>query len=220
MIRGDRLAEWWEQRKPRERLLLIAVVALAVPLAAYTLLLKPVRIQIADSTQRLAGARSELAKLQQLVEQRDRTGSDQLRARQADLETRLTLAESQIHRAQIDLVTPQDMAPQLSAILQKFPQLRVVGIVSESPVPVDRATDPNGRAAPGNEVSGSMLYEHGLELTVEGKYLDLLAYLEQLEHTPHKIYWRDLDLKVNTQGVPLTRIRFFTLSRGPTWLAL
>jgi MSHA biogenesis protein MshJ len=219
MIRADQLAEWWERRKPRERLLLIAVVALTVPLAGYGLLLKPVRIQIADSTQRLAGARSELAKLQQLVEQRDRTGSDQLRARQADLEARLTLAESQIHRAQIDLLTPQDMAPQLSAILQKFPQLRVVGIESESPVPVDRATDRNGKA-PGTEPSGSMLYEHGLELTVEGKYLDLLAYLEQLEHTPHKIYWRDLNLKVNAQGVPLTRVRFFTLSRGPTWLAL
>jgi len=183
-------------------------------------LLKPVRIQIAASTQRLERARSELAKLQQLVEERDRAGSDQLRARQGDLEARRAVAESQIHRAQIDLVTPQDMAPQLSAILQKFPQLRVVGIVSESPVPVDRAMDPNSKAAPGNEPNGSMLYEHGLEVTVEGKYLDLIAYLEQLEHTPHQIYWRDLDLKVNAQGVPLTRIRFFTLSRGPTWLAL
>jgi len=220
MIGADRLAPWWEQRKPRERLLLIATVALTVPLAGYALLLKPVRTQIADSTRRLEGARSELAKLQQLVEERDRAGSDQLRARQADLQARSTLAESQIHRAQIDLVTPQDMAPQLSAILQKFPQLRVVGIVSESPVPVDRAADANGKAASGSEASGSMLYEHGLELTVEGKYLDLIAYLEQLEHTPHKIYWRDLDLKVNAQGVPSTRIRFFTLSRGPTWLAL
>lgn len=220
MIRADQLAQWWERRKPRERLLLIAAVALTVPVAGYALLFKPVRIQIADSTQRLTGARSELAKLQQLVEQRDRAGSDQLRTRQADLDARLALAESQIQRAQIDLVTPQDMAPQLSAILQKFPQLRVIGIVTDPPVPVDQSTDQSGKAGPGNQASGSMLYEHGLELTVEGKYLDLLAYLEQLEHTPHKIYWRDLDLKVNAQGVPLTRIRFFTLSRGPTWLAL
>ena len=220
MIAADQLAQWWQRRKPRERFLLIAVVVLTVPLAGYVLALKPVQVQVASSNQKLDGARSELAKLQQLVEQRDRAGSEQLSARQADLEARLTLAESQIRRAQIDLVTPQDMAPELSAILQKFPQLRVVGMVSESPVPVDRAADQEGKTVVGAEPSGSMLYEHGLELTVEGKYLDLLAYLEQLEHTPHKIYWRDLDLKVNAQGVPLTRIRFFTLSRGPTWLAL
>ncbi|HEX4597042.1 MAG TPA: type II secretion system protein GspM [Burkholderiaceae bacterium] len=219
MSAATQLTEWWDRRKPRERFLAVAAAALAVLGGGYVLLLKPVRIQTAAAAQQLASARSELTQLQQVVEQRDRAGSDQLRAREADLQRRLALADSQIRRAQIDLVGPQDMARQLSAILQRFPQLRVVGIVTESPVPVDQTTV--GRLAAGVAAfSNSMLYEHGLELTVEGKYLDLVAYLEQLEHAPHKIYWRELDLKVNPQGVPLTRIRFFTLSQGPTWLAL
>jgi MSHA biogenesis protein MshJ len=213
------LTEWWDHRKPRERFLAIAAVALAALGSGYALLLKPVRIQIAATNQQLASARSELTRLQQMVEQRDRADSDQLHARQTDLERRLIRAESEIHRAQIDLVGPQEMARQLSAILQKFPQLRVVGIVTEAPVAVDQTMEGGGKLATA-AASGSMLYEHGLELTVEGRYLDLLAYLDQLEHAPHKIYWRDLDLKVNPQGVPLTRIRFFTLSQGPTWLSL
>jgi MSHA biogenesis protein MshJ len=217
MSAAIQLAEWWDRRKPRERFLAVAAAALALLGGGYILLLKPVRIQTAGASQQLASARSELTRLQQLVEQRDRAGSDQLRAREADLERRLALSQSEIHRAQIDLVAPQDMARQLSAILQKFPQLRVVGIVTESPVPVDQTL---GARVANAFASGSMLYEHGLELTVEGKYLDLVAYLDQLEHAPHKIYWRELDLKVNPQGVPLTRIRFFTLSQGPTWLAL
>jgi MSHA biogenesis protein MshJ len=214
------LTEWWDKRKPRERFLVIAVVALAALCIGYVLLLKPVQLQITDANRRLAAARSEMTELQQLVEQRDRAGSDQLRAREANLEARLTVAESEIHRAQIDLVLPQDMGRQLSAILQKFPQLRVVGIVTQAPVPVDQPSAGNARASAGAAASGSMLYEHELELTVEGKYLDLVDYLDQLEHAPHKIYWRDLDLKVGPQGVPQTRIRFFTLSRGPTWLSL
>jgi MSHA biogenesis protein MshJ len=214
----NQLTDWWDKRKARERFLAIAAAALAVLCAGYVLLLKPLQVQIADANRRLATARSEMAELQQLVEQRDRVGSDQLRAREANLEARLTVAESEIHRAQIDLVVPQDMARQLSAILQKFPQLRVVGIVTDQPVPVDQAT--GAKASANAAANGAMLYEHGLELTVEGKYLDLVAYLDQLEHAPHKIYWRDLDLKVTPQGVPLTRIRFFTLSRGPTWLSL
>jgi MSHA biogenesis protein MshJ len=219
-MRADRLNDWWDRRKPRERLLVIAVGMLAALLTADTVLLRPVRIQIADSNKRLAGARSELAKLQQSVEEHDRASSEHLRAREADLRARLTAAESDIRRAQIELVAPQDMARQLSAILDRFPELRVVGMVSEPPVPVDESTDGGGRASANPETRRTMLYEHGLELTVEGHYLDLIAYLQQLERTPYRIYWRELDLKVNPQGVPVTKVRFFTLSRGPAWLTL
>jgi len=216
----DRLIVWWDRRKPRERLALIAVAAVTLMLAADTLVLKPVRIQIADSRLHLTTARSELAKLQQLVEDRERHGSEQLRAREADLEGRLSAAESEIHRAQIDLISPQDMAPQLSAILGKFPQLRVLGMASQAPVPVDEYGDKGAKEPVNAEARRSLLYEHGLELTLEGRYVDLIAYLELLERTPHKVYWRELDLKVNGQGIPVTKIRFFTLSRGPAWLTL
>jgi MSHA biogenesis protein MshJ len=217
---ADRLNEWWDRRKPRERLLVIGLTTLSALLSLDALLLKPMRIQLADSNKRLAGARSELDKLHQLVEQRDRTGSDRLRQREADLQARLSAAESEIRRAQIDLVAPQDMARQLTAILHQFPQLRVVGMASEPPLPVDEGADQSGKVPVNAEARRSMLYEHGLELTVEGRYLDLIAYLQQLEHTPYKIYWRDLELKVNSQGVPVTKVRFFTLSRGPAWLTL
>ena len=220
MMTAGRLNEWWDQRKPRERLLVIAVALLAMLLTADTLLLKPVRIRIADSNKRLASARDELAKLQQSDEERDRAGSDRLRTREADLQARLSAAESEVRRAQIELVAPQDMARQLAAILGKFPELRVVGMVSEAPVPVDENADKGSQGAANPEARRTMLYEHGLELTVEGRYLDLIGYLQQLERTPYKIYWRELDLKVNPQGVPVTKVRFFTLSRGPAWLTL
>ena len=220
MIKADQVSEWWERRKPREQLLVIAVAALTLLFAADALLLRPLRIQIADSSKRLAGTRSELAALQQQVEERDRAGSEQLRAREADLKARLAAAESDVRRAQIDLVAPQNMARQLAAILQRFPELRVVGMQSESPMPFDDRADGSGKEPVNAEARASMLYEHGLELTVEGRYLDLIAYLQQLERTPYKIYWRDLDLKVNAQGVPVTKVRFFTLSKGPKWLTL
>ncbi len=219
-MNSENLKFWWEQRKPRERWFVIAAAALLLLMGGDTLLLKPMRIQLADAKLHLASARAELTKLEQLVEERDRVGSEHLRAREADLEARLSAAESEIHRAQIDLVTPQDMARQLSAILRQFPELRVVGMVSEPPALVDESADKGGKAQAGAEARASMLYQHGLELTIEGHYLDLVNYLDQLEHTPYKIYWRELDLKVNAQGTPVTKIRFFTLSRGPAWLAL
>jgi MSHA biogenesis protein MshJ len=219
-MRLGHLTAWWDRRKPREQLLLIAVAVAALLLTGDSLLLKPVRIQIADSKLHLAAARSELANLQQQVEERERAGSEQLRARQIDLQSRLSAAEAAIHRAQIELVSPQEMARQLSAILQKFPELRVLGMASEPLVPVDENADKSGKVPANAEARRSMLFEHGLELTVEGRYLDLIGYLEMLERAPYKIYWRELDMKVDAHDVPVTKIRFFTLSRGPAWLTL
>ena len=222
MTAAERINDWWGRRKQRERLLIIGVVVLTSVLVGDTLALKPMRIQIADASKHLAGARSELTKLQQLVDERDRAGSERLRAREADLKARLSAAEETIRRAQIELVAPQEMARQLSAILERFSALRVVGLVTDAPVPVDESSEKGAKApVPVNaEERRSLLYEHGLELTVEGHYLDLIAYLQLLERTPYKIYWRELDMKVNDQGVPVTRIHFFTLSKGPTWLTL
>jgi len=218
-MKADRLIDWWSRRQPRERAMLVLGCALVLGLTVDTLLLKPLRTQTAAVKRQLTSARSELATLQKAVEERDRAGSEQLQAREADLEARLTTAESEIHRAQVDLVAPEEMAHQLSAILERFPQLRVVGMVSQAPAPVDDGAGKDGKPVTA-EAQRAMLFEHGLELTVEGRYLDLIAYLQQLEHAPHRIYWRELEMKVNPQGVPVTRIRFFTLSRGPAWLSL
>jgi MSHA biogenesis protein MshJ len=73
-------------------------------------------------------------------------------------------------------------------------------------------------AASANSAAG--LYQHGLELRVEGRYLDVLGWLDALEKTPYRIYWRELDLQVGAEGRPVTRIAFFTLSREATWLRL
>jgi MSHA biogenesis protein MshJ len=219
-MNADLLRLWWKRRKPRERLLVLAVAVLTLLATGDSMVLKPVRIQAADAKQRLEVARAELDKLERMVEERDRLGSETFRTRQADLKARLSTAESEIHRAQIELVSPKEMDRQLSAILHKFPELRVVAMASDPPALVDESPDKSGKVPVNAEARRSMLYQHGLELTIEGRYLDLINYLQQLESAPYKIYWRELDLKAGPQGTLVTKIRFFTLSRGPTWLTL
>jgi hypothetical protein len=58
-------------------------------------------------------------------------------------------------------------------------------------------------------------------VTVEARYLDLIRYLDALEHAPHRIYWHTLTLSVDPgTGQTQTRIAFYTLSREATWLSL
>ena len=216
----DRLKAFWQQRAPRERLLAMAAAMAALLFAVDTLAFRPVRTQIAAEKRRLSMARADLDSLQRLLEQRDRIGNRQLQARRADLDERLSSAQGRIEAAQLVLVDPEQMARQLSAILKRYPKLRVIGMTTGAAVPVDQNGEKTRGAPPNAEARRAMLYQHGLELTVEGGYLDLIAYLQELQGAPYRIYWQQLELKADSKDAPITRIRCFTLSRGPTWLSL
>lgn len=216
----EALRNWWKGRAARERALAVFSAALLAAIAADTLLLQPVRVKTAANRAQLVAARNQLEKLQHIVEERERVGSENLRNRQAELAARRAAAEAEIKRAQIELISPQDMERQLSAILSRFPELKVTGMVTDAPSLLDDSANGDAKAAESAESRRALLYRHGLELTIQGRFPDVVAYLEQLEHAPYRIYWRELDLKVDPKGNPVTRIRFFTLSRGPEWLTL
>jgi MSHA biogenesis protein MshJ len=216
----ETLRNWWKRRQPRERAMALFSAALLLAMGFDSLLLQPVRLKVAANRAQLAAARSQLDKLQHIVEERERVGSENLRSRQAELATRRAAAEAEIKRAQIELISPQDMERQLSAILRRFPELKVVGMATDAPSLLDETGNGEAKPAENAESRRSLLYRHGLELTIQGRFLDVISYLEQLEHAPYRIYWKELDLKVDPKGNPVTRIRFFTLSRGPEWLTL
>jgi MSHA biogenesis protein MshJ len=71
-----------------------------------------------------------------------------------------------------------------------------------------------------NAAGNAAIFQHGLEVQIEGPYLDLLGYLDALERAPYRLYWRELEIKVGTTGMPVTRLVFFTLSRESAWLRL
>jgi MSHA biogenesis protein MshJ len=58
-----------------------------------------------------------------------------------------------------------------------------------------------------------------LELTVSGAYLDILAYLQDLERLPTQLYWGDLGL--DSQYPTMTvRIVVYTMSLDRAWLSV
>jgi MSHA biogenesis protein MshJ len=201
-----KLAAWWRARTRRERVLgavaAFALVAAAVELAA----LAPQRAEKARLQRDILASRMQLDRMRGTAAELGAQHAPAA-AREA-LAARRARAQAAIERTQAGLVAPQDMALQLQAILARHPQLRVTGMQSAPPKSIEAAAG----AAP-------TLYEHGLRIDVEGRYLDLLAYLEALERAPHRIYWRSLDMKADT-GVPVTRIELFTLAKEPVWLRL
>jgi MSHA biogenesis protein MshJ len=208
-----RARRWWSQRKPRERLLAVGVLLAALVVIADTSTFAPQRARAAAASKALQTARAQLAELQKLAAQHEQQGDAATRERLTALQTRRAGAEKVIRDAQVDLIPPQQMVQQLANILARHPRLHVVAANSLPPAAVGEA----GGARTG---AVGVLYQHGMELQVEGRYMDLLAYLEALEAAPQRIYWRELELKVGANGVPLTRVGLYTLSKEPAWLRI
>lgn len=208
---SSRVRAWWSQRKPRERALALGVLLALGAVAADAWTFAPQRARSAAAAKALQSAQSQLAELQKLAAQHEQQGDAATRERLAALQARRAAADRVIRDAQIDLIAPQQMAQQLANILARHPRLAVVEARSLPPAPVGDA---------GANSAGGVLYQHGMEVQVEGRYLDLLAYIEALESAPQRIYWRELELKVGANGVPLTRLALFTLSKEAAWLRI
>ena len=214
-----RLASWWRRRKPRERLLVLAAALMGIGAIADRVTLAPLRAQTLRVQAELTSARAELDQLHGAIESGANSAGAAGQARKNALDARRQAVEATLRAAEADLISPEQMPRQLAAMLDKFPQMNVVAMNTLPPVLVGAGGATATNAAPGKPAIG--LYQHGLQITVEGRYLDLIGYLQALEHAPYRVYWRALSLNVEpTRGIPVTKIELFTLSQDPAWLAL
>ncbi len=212
------LLRLWNRRAPRERVFVILALLAALGVALDTAAIAPLRVARASAQKEALTLRGQVAEIQAQVMEQSREGDAQFAERSAALKARREHAERVIREAQIDLISPQDMREQLAAILVRFPALKVLSVVSLPPAPLGDAVGATSATAGAAVAPG--VYQHGLEVKVEGRYFDLIAYLEALEKTPRRVYWRELELAVNEQGIPVTRIALFTLSKEAVWMRI
>ena len=82
------------------------------------------------------------------------------------------------------------------------------------------AAGPAGSAPAAVPKAAPLLYRHGVELVLQGSYLDMVAYMEALEAMPSQLFWGKATL--NAEDYPRTRLALtlYTLSLDPKWMAL
>jgi MSHA biogenesis protein MshJ len=84
--------------------------------------------------------------------------------------------------------------------------------------PAPAATAAPAALPPGD---GAPLYRHGVEITVEGNYGDLMGYLSALESLPGpRLLWGGIKLKVEKHPTVQLSLTVYTLSLDRAWLEL
>jgi MSHA biogenesis protein MshJ len=63
-------------------------------------------------------------------------------------------------------------------------------------------------------------YVHPVELVIEGRYLDILAYLHALEALEWRFYWKLLELETVRHPTNRVRIEINTLSMDKDWIGV
>jgi len=76
------------------------------------------------------------------------------------------------------------------------------------------------KAAAAEEKNPNEIYRHGVEVTMRGSYLDLLAYLMQIESLPVRMFWDRVNLSVTTYPTVTMRLVVYTISLDKVWLTV
>lgn len=222
-------AERIDARGLRERLLIFAMAALAVVMLVTALALDPLQArrkallqQTAEQQARVAAAQSQI---RTLVAAHSADPDAANRSRLAELDMRVAQADARLASLQKGMVSSGRMTEVLRDILSRN---RGVKLVSLRTLPVttlaDEAAKPGATPAPAKEGAPldpkAAIYKHGVEVTVEGSYADLLAYVTELEAMQWQVFWGGAALSVQTYPVSRLTLTLYTMSLEKTWLSV
>ncbi len=139
-----------------------------------------------------------------------------LKLREAALQTALASTDAELNEAQSGMIAPKEMMAVLADVLGRQKGLTLVLLRN---LPVEPLLPPLAPSEAGSASAAMGPYLHPAEIVLRGNYLDVLAYLRELESRPWGIQWRRFDFTTSAEG-PQYRIEFTTLSMQSNWLGV
>jgi MSHA biogenesis protein MshJ len=182
---------------------------------------KVMATRIADQKNQIAAAVAQKAELERALKQ-DPDGA--VRERIADKRRQIAEIDTQLAGLQRTLVPPQTMGVVLEELVGQDQRVRIVELHNLAPAPLvekeGQAPAPAGSpTVAAASAGGRHVYKHGVQVVVEGSYLDLLAYVARLEKQPWQVYW---GRTVMSADYPKVRVELtlYTLSLDKAWLVV
>jgi MSHA biogenesis protein MshJ len=222
----------FDSRVPRERMLMFFVAMALVGYVADALWVTPAYKQWAQARTRHDTASAGLQRLHDDVARQGAESRAQEQQQKRDLDQlreRVQRTDAELHQVGSSLIPAADMLPVLERMLAQVGGLRLRAMQSlgrtelvGTALPAATAASAAGAtsALSAKLDAGPVLYRHGFELTLEGSYADLLAYLQALEAMPQHVLWGGVQFKVEQYPRALLTLRLYTLSLDRSWLEI
>ncbi|MYM32426.1 hypothetical protein GTP58_29245 [Duganella sp. CY15W] len=232
----------------RERAMVFLAVVASVLFLIYTVSVEPMLnrqklllMQIKQQQNQIAGIDMEISLLAQgFVPDPDAA----TRAKLASVQREIDTSSAGLMAVQKGLVAPEKIAPLLEHLLHGNGKLKLMSMktlpvtglneailpepakaASTPPAAVTAAAlvaaaTPGAPAAPAAVKPRELLYRHGVEIVLQGSYLDMVTYMEALESLPVQLFWGKA--RLDAQQYPNSRLTLtlYTLSLDQKWMKL
>ncbi|GAB3544548.1 hypothetical protein GCM10027343_19850 [Noviherbaspirillum agri] len=211
----------------RERVIIFGMAALIVIVLVNVAILDPQTAKQKQLSESIKQDQAKIAALHAEMQQMARAQSidpDQdNKTRLQQLQQQAQQIRSKVEGMQSGFISPEKMSLLLEDILRQNAQLRLLSLKK---LPPSRLNEPamaaksTAAATAGSAAQDGLVavYRHGVEIVVEGGYLDLLSYLSQLEAMPWQLFWGGTKLEVTEYPKATLTLTLFTLSLDKQWL--
>lgn len=120
--------------------------------------------------------------------------------------------DAQVKDVHKGLVSPERMAGVLEDMLTRNRRVQLIALKT---LPIRTLT---GGEPAADDRSG--VYRHGVELSLEGGYLDLLDYVARLERLPWQMFWASADMDASRYPKVRFTVVVYTLSLDKKWMVI
>ena len=146
----------------------------------------------------------------------------------AELNREAAALAGSLRTMQHGLVAPEKMGQLLQQLLRSNGKLKLVSLRTlpvsgmgsgAGEAKADAAAVAAGAAKPA-PAQRELLYRHGVEVVLQGGYLDMLDYMEALESSPQQLFWGRAQLDARNYPASTLTLTLYTLGLDEKWMTL
>jgi MSHA biogenesis protein MshJ len=228
----QRYVEKMDGASLRERAMVFAASATVLIAVLNALLIEPQLTKQRRLSTEVAARQGEMRsmqeKLQALALARQADPDRDIRRQLDALKLKVSETEAKLLEEQRKFAPPEQVGVLLGEMLSRNRKLQLVDLRSlpvasfaGNAAEADKAAAQKpAPAKPAAPAGAGQIYRHGVEITVSGSYLDLLAYLKDLEKLPNQLYWGKLELNAATYPQVTMKLSVYTLSLNLAWMVV
>ena len=194
----------------RERWLVLLAGTALLLMPTYSLLLEPAWLAYQSQVARGQELATTIAQLQLENQGRQQAllldPNQPVREQQQQLTQQLVQLDAQLKDQTLDLIPAERMPGLLEQMLASSGRLRLISLTSLPPKPL--LDDPEQ----------NLLFQHGIQLRLQGSYFDIFQYLRALEGLPEHFYWRRLNYQVEQYPQASIELELYTLSSSKEFI--
>jgi MSHA biogenesis protein MshJ len=222
----------------RERTMVFAGAAAAIVFLVYSMLLSPLyarqKLLVGSINQQQNQISAIDAGITEKLQAYARDPDAPNRKRLEIMKTEAEQASESLRAVQKGLVAPDKMIPVLAQLLRANGNLRLVSLrnlpvtgVSERALKAGQdaalaplAKTPAAPSAADAPKQPELLYRHGVEIALQGGYLDMINYMSTLETSPTQLFWGKARLDATQYPNATLTLTLYTLSLDEQWMKL